>query len=221
MAGSRWRSIYKEGVGVGVEALCRNAGVSKRSMYQLFASKDDGVAASLDRVAPSYVAALIPSDEDGRLPRARILTRLRASGGPGGISGLPRLPIRRAIRERDGNSDPAGAVSIVTGRRSGRSATARGRDEPATAGRPAGLAGCQAARHRQPCSAVRSAATAAGGRGQPRAVPRSRPAREPPGPLQPPGARPARQAPHVRLPPIGARTSVAPSKYCSMTSSGC
>lgn len=65
--------FYREGVGVGVAALCRKAGVSKRSMYQLFASKGDVVAASLDRAAPSYVAALIPSDEDRQPPRARIL----------------------------------------------------------------------------------------------------------------------------------------------------
>ena len=65
--------FYREGVGVGVEALCRTAGVSKRSMYQLFASKDEVVAASLDRAAPRYLAALIPLDEDRRPPRARIL----------------------------------------------------------------------------------------------------------------------------------------------------
>jgi AcrR family transcriptional regulator len=47
--------FYREGVGVGAEAPCRKAGVSKRSMYQLFASKDV-VAAGLDRVAPSDVA---------------------------------------------------------------------------------------------------------------------------------------------------------------------
>jgi AcrR family transcriptional regulator len=65
--------FYREGVGVGVEALCRTAGVSKRSMYQLFASKDEVVAASLDRAAPRYRAALIPPDDDHRPPRARIL----------------------------------------------------------------------------------------------------------------------------------------------------
>jgi AcrR family transcriptional regulator len=80
LAGTRDRLLdaaadlfYREGVGVGVETLCRTAGVSKRSMYQLFASKDEVVAASLDRAAPRYRAALIPLDEDRRPPRARIL----------------------------------------------------------------------------------------------------------------------------------------------------
>lgn len=39
---------------MGVEAPCRAAGVSKRSMYQLFTSKDEVLAASLERAAPTY-----------------------------------------------------------------------------------------------------------------------------------------------------------------------
>ncbi|MET7851700.1 TetR/AcrR family transcriptional regulator [Streptomyces avermitilis] len=64
--------FYREGVHVGVEALCRAAGVSKRSMYQLFTSKDEVLAASLERAAPTYWEALIPREDD-RPPRARIL----------------------------------------------------------------------------------------------------------------------------------------------------
>ncbi|GAA4985232.1 AcrR family transcriptional regulator [Nonomuraea thailandensis] len=64
--------FYREGVGVGIDALCRRAGVSKRSMYQLFDSKDEVVAASLERSAPAYQAFLLPPDDD-RPPRARIL----------------------------------------------------------------------------------------------------------------------------------------------------
>jgi AcrR family transcriptional regulator len=67
------RLFYQQGVSVGVEALCRAAGVSKRSMYQLFDSKDALVAASLERSAPAFQAALLPPDDDGRAPRARIL----------------------------------------------------------------------------------------------------------------------------------------------------
>ncbi|MFE3410529.1 TetR/AcrR family transcriptional regulator [Streptomyces mirabilis] len=64
--------FYREGVGVGIETLCRVAGVSKRSMYQLFGSKDEVIAASLERSAPDYQAFLVPG-ADGRPPRARIL----------------------------------------------------------------------------------------------------------------------------------------------------
>ncbi|MFI6656596.1 TetR/AcrR family transcriptional regulator [Streptomyces sp. NPDC050523] len=65
--------FYRDGVSIGVEALCRTAGVSKRSMYQLFASKDEVLAASLERRAPGYAAQLAPADEDAASPRERIL----------------------------------------------------------------------------------------------------------------------------------------------------
>ncbi|NNH70429.1 TetR/AcrR family transcriptional regulator [Nocardia uniformis] len=67
------RLFYEEGVHVGVDTLCRAAGVSKRSMYKLFESKDELVAASLERSAPDHALALLPAADDCRSPRARIL----------------------------------------------------------------------------------------------------------------------------------------------------
>ncbi len=64
--------FYREGVNAGVEALCRAAGVSKRSMYQMFGSKDEVVAASLARRGPGHQALLLPPD-DGGSPCERIL----------------------------------------------------------------------------------------------------------------------------------------------------
>ncbi|WP_425831382.1 TetR/AcrR family transcriptional regulator [Streptomyces fractus] len=64
---------YREGVGIGIEALCRAAGVSKRSMYQLFDSKDELLAASLEERATAFVAGFLPAADDGRSPRERIL----------------------------------------------------------------------------------------------------------------------------------------------------
>ncbi len=64
---------YRDGVGVGVDALCKAAGVSKRSMYQLFESKDALLAASLEERASAYVAKALPPADDGRSPRERIL----------------------------------------------------------------------------------------------------------------------------------------------------
>lgn len=63
---------YREGAGVGIQALCRAAGVSKRSMYQLFESKDELLAASLEHGASAYAAWLLPPPDDGRSPRERI-----------------------------------------------------------------------------------------------------------------------------------------------------
>ncbi|MGY2009975.1 TetR/AcrR family transcriptional regulator [Nocardia gipuzkoensis] len=64
--------FYEQGVHIGVDTLCKAAGVSKRSMYKLFSSKDELVAASLERIAPDYETALLPADGVGS-PRERIL----------------------------------------------------------------------------------------------------------------------------------------------------
>lgn len=63
---------YRDGVGIGVQALCAAAGVSKRSLYQLFESKDELLAASLEERASAFVAGLLPAADDGRPPRERI-----------------------------------------------------------------------------------------------------------------------------------------------------
>ncbi|MEE1764768.1 TetR/AcrR family transcriptional regulator [Streptomyces sp. SP18BB07] len=64
---------YQDGVNIGIDALCKAAGVSKRSMYQLFESKDDLLTASLEERASAYVAALLPAGDDARPPRERVL----------------------------------------------------------------------------------------------------------------------------------------------------
>lgn len=47
--------FYREGtVAVGVDRICQQAQVSKRSMYQLFATKDDLVAAALTATGESW-----------------------------------------------------------------------------------------------------------------------------------------------------------------------
>ncbi|MFC4587455.1 TetR/AcrR family transcriptional regulator [Sphaerisporangium corydalis] len=65
--------FYREGVGVGVEALCQAAGVSKRSMYQMFGSKDEVLAASLERSASGFHMLVFPEPDDDRPPRERIM----------------------------------------------------------------------------------------------------------------------------------------------------
>jgi len=67
------RLFNEQGIGVGVDAICRAAGVSKKSLYQLFATKDELIAASVDRAAPAFGAALLPAPDDHRPPRERIL----------------------------------------------------------------------------------------------------------------------------------------------------
>jgi AcrR family transcriptional regulator len=64
----------RDGVGIGVDALCKAAGVSKKSMYQLFRSKDEVIAESLASRGPDYQVMLLPSPEVELSHRARILT---------------------------------------------------------------------------------------------------------------------------------------------------
>lgn len=64
---------YREGVNIGIDALCKAAGVSKRSMYQLFPSKDELLAASLEGRASAYVAGLLPAADSDLGPRERIM----------------------------------------------------------------------------------------------------------------------------------------------------
>lgn len=105
--------FYSEGVGVGVEALCKAAGVSKRSMYLLFDSKDALVAASLENRAPAYHALTIPPAGDGRAPRARILhvfERLEELSGNPGYQGCPFVATAVELK------DPEHPASVVARR---------------------------------------------------------------------------------------------------------
>ncbi|MGQ4347726.1 MULTISPECIES: TetR/AcrR family transcriptional regulator [unclassified Streptomyces] len=95
--------FYREGVGIGVEALCREAGVSKRSMYQLFGSKDEVLAASLERSAPVHQAFLVPGADD-RPPRARILhvfERLEQLADRPDFRGCPFVSVSAELKAPD------------------------------------------------------------------------------------------------------------------------
>jgi AcrR family transcriptional regulator len=112
--------FYRDGVSVGVEALCRTAGVSKRSMYQLFASKDEVLAASLERRAPEYERQLSPGPQDPGTPRERILyvfERLEKVSAEPDYRGCPYLA---ALVELKDPEHPASVVArAVKGRLTG------------------------------------------------------------------------------------------------------
>ncbi|MEU1295052.1 TetR/AcrR family transcriptional regulator [Streptomyces sp. NPDC005840] len=102
--------FYRDGVSIGVEALCRTAGVSKRSMYQLFDGKDDVLAASLARRAPGYAAQLTPGPGDAGTPRERILyvfERAEALSAAADYRGCPYLAALVELK------DPAHPASVV------------------------------------------------------------------------------------------------------------
>ncbi|MFF8392129.1 TetR/AcrR family transcriptional regulator [Streptomyces sp. NPDC016172] len=103
--------FYREGVSLGVETLCRSAGVSKRSMYQLFASKDEVLAASLARRLPEYEERLAPGPQESGSPRERILhvfERLEKASAEPAYQGCPYLA---ALVELKDPEHPASAVA--------------------------------------------------------------------------------------------------------------
>jgi AcrR family transcriptional regulator len=110
-AGSRERLLeataeltYREGVNVGVEALCRAAGVSKRSLYQFFGTKDELLAASLERRASTYAAHLLPPSVAELSPRERLLhpfTRLVSAAAAPDFLGCPYLSAQVELKDSD------------------------------------------------------------------------------------------------------------------------
>ncbi|MFG1664566.1 TetR/AcrR family transcriptional regulator [Streptomyces sp. Y7] len=103
--------FYRDGVSIGVEALCRTAGVSKRSMYQLFTSKDEVLAASLARQLPAYEAQLAPDAEGPATPRERVLRvfeRLEKASAEPAYQGCPFLA---ALVELKNPEHPASEVA--------------------------------------------------------------------------------------------------------------
>ncbi|MFD3505361.1 TetR/AcrR family transcriptional regulator [Streptomyces sp. NPDC058676] len=102
---------YRDGVGIGVEALCKAAGVSKRSMYQLFESKDELLAASLKERAAAFVANLLPPADDGRSPRERILhvfEQLESQAGVPDFRGCRYLAVQIELKDQ---THPASRVA--------------------------------------------------------------------------------------------------------------
>jgi len=102
---------YRDGVGIGVVALCKAAGVSKRSMYQLFESKDELLAASLKERAAAFVARALPPADDGRSPRERILyvfERVESQAGAPDYQGCRYLAVQVELKDQ---THPASRVA--------------------------------------------------------------------------------------------------------------
>jgi AcrR family transcriptional regulator len=66
--------FYRQGIGaVGVHLVSKTAGVSKRTLYQQFGSKDELVAASLDQAGPAILGIYLPLDGATGTAREQIL----------------------------------------------------------------------------------------------------------------------------------------------------
>src|SRR5213082_2103495 len=96
------RLFYAEGIrAVGVDRLCADAAVSKRSLYQHFTCKDDVVTAMLHAKA-AEAAAQLP--QDSLSPRQRILGVFealdRAAESPD-FRGCPFVGAATELKDRD------------------------------------------------------------------------------------------------------------------------
>jgi AcrR family transcriptional regulator len=66
--------FYRQGIGaVGVDLVSKAAGVSKRTLYQQFGSKDRLIAESLDTHGSAIVGLYIPAEDPGASARQQIL----------------------------------------------------------------------------------------------------------------------------------------------------
>jgi AcrR family transcriptional regulator len=66
--------FYRHGIGaVGVDLVSKAAGVSKRTLYQQFGSKDQLVAESLDAHGAAIIGLYIPAEDPDATPREQIL----------------------------------------------------------------------------------------------------------------------------------------------------
>jgi AcrR family transcriptional regulator len=66
--------FYQDGIGaVGVDRVSKVAGVSKRTLYQQFGSKDRLIAESLDARGPAIVGQYLAAADPGAPARAQIL----------------------------------------------------------------------------------------------------------------------------------------------------
>lgn len=105
--------FYRNGVGIPTDALCKAAGVSKRSMYQLFESKDAVLAAALERSAPAVAARLLPPQDPRLSPRARMLyvfERLEEAAQSPDYLGCPYVAAQVELK------DPVHSASVVAAR---------------------------------------------------------------------------------------------------------
>ena len=104
--------FYREGItATGVEKLCAAAGVSKRSMYQLFATKEDLVAASLAHAGPETHQLFLPDAAADLAPRERILHVFEVLESLAGTTGFVGCRFVNAATELRDPSHPASAVA--------------------------------------------------------------------------------------------------------------
>ena len=104
--------FYRQGItAVGVDLVSKAAGVSKRTLYQQFGSKDQLVAESLDAQGEAILGLYIPADDEGTPPRQRILAVFDGLGGWTASDAFRGCPFINTATELADPSHPARQVA--------------------------------------------------------------------------------------------------------------
>jgi AcrR family transcriptional regulator len=104
--------FYREGIGItGVDRISAAAGVSKRSLYQHFGSKDALVAAALADHGPAILERYVPSAASASPPRQNILSVFDALGRWSQAPDFRGCPFVNVATELANPRHPARAVA--------------------------------------------------------------------------------------------------------------
>ena len=96
------RLFYAQGIHpVGVELLCAEAGVSKRSLYQHFDGKDGVVAAMVAAQAERQAARAAADDSSPRERILRVLDRVDSGASRPGFRGCPLVSAAVELKDAD------------------------------------------------------------------------------------------------------------------------
>ena len=104
--------FYRQGIGaVGVDLVSKAAGVSKRTLYQQFRSKDELAAASLEQAGQSILGMYLPTEEAGRTARELILAVFDNARGWAGSPDFRGCPFINTATELAEPAHPARLVA--------------------------------------------------------------------------------------------------------------
>jgi AcrR family transcriptional regulator len=108
--------FYRQGIGaVGVDLVSKAAGVSKRTLYQQFASKDELVAASLHEAGEAIIDMYLPPGDlldRERPPGEQILAVFEAQRDWAGAPDFRGCPFINTATELTDPQHPARAVAL-------------------------------------------------------------------------------------------------------------
>jgi len=104
--------FYRQGIGaVGVDLVSKEAGVSKRTLYQQFGSKDQLIAESLAAQGTAIAGLYIPAEDPGASAREQILAVFDGLSGWTASAGFRGCPFVNTATELADPGHPARRIA--------------------------------------------------------------------------------------------------------------